>query len=144
MEPHKIDVSENQINLANERGRELQSSYPRAVSARYDRRVGRVVIRLDSKLDIAFSPHDAQGLEKARTDQLEPIEISPSGIGIHFPKLDADIYLPALRESLLGLRNWMAAQIGAVGGRSRSIAKAAAAKSNGRLGGRPRKVAKTA
>jgi len=55
-----------------------------------------VVIRLESKLEIAFSPRDAEGLENAHPDQLEPIEISPSGFGIHFPKLDSDIYLPAL------------------------------------------------
>ncbi len=133
-----MDV-ENQIALANERAQELLSTHPRAVSARYDRRIGRVVIHLNSKLDIAFSPHDAEGLEGARPDQLEPIEISPSGFGIHFPKLDADLYLPALLEGFLGSRKWMAARMGAEGGRSRSEAKSVAAKKNGSLGGRPRK-----
>ena len=33
--------------------------------AHYDRRLGRVVIRLNSGLDVAFSPRDAQGLENA-------------------------------------------------------------------------------
>jgi hypothetical protein len=47
-------------------------------------------------------------LEKATPAQLEPIEISPSGFGIHFPKLDADLYLPALLEGFLGSRKWMA------------------------------------
>ena len=118
---------------------EQQSSHPRAVSARYDRRIGRVVIHLDSRLDIAFSPHDAQGLEDARPEQLEPIEISPSGFGIHFPKLDADLYLPALLEGFLGSKKWTATRMGAVGGRAKSEAKSAAAKRNGILGGRPRK-----
>src|SRR5271156_449062 len=113
-----------------------QSSHPRAVSARYDRRIGRVVIRLNSRLDIAFSPRDAEGLEDARPDQLEPIEISPSGFGIHFPKLDADIYLPALLEGFLGSKKWMAARIGESGGKSRSEAKTSAARRNGALGGR--------
>ena len=53
-----MDV-EGQINLANQRAQERLTSYPRAVSARYDRRIGRVVIHLNTKLDIAFSPHDA-------------------------------------------------------------------------------------
>jgi uncharacterized protein DUF2442 len=130
---------DNQVTLANERARQLQSSHPRAVSAKYDRRIGRVVIHLESRLDIAFSPHDAEGLEDARPDQLEPIEISPSGFGIHFPKLDADLYLPALLEGFLGSRKWMATRMGAAGGRSKSEAKSAAAKKNGSLGGRPRK-----
>jgi hypothetical protein len=70
---------------------------------------------------------------------LERIEISPSGYGIHFPKVDADLYLPALLMGFLGSRNWMAARLGALGGKSRSSAKVAAAKRNGRRGGRPKK-----
>ena len=70
---------------------------------------------------------------------MEQIEISSSGFGIHFPKVDADIYLPALLMGFLGSRNWMAARLGALGGKSRSAPKRAAAKRNGRRGGRPRK-----
>jgi len=127
------------IKTANERARKLQASMPRAVRARYDRRLERVVIELSNKLAVMFAPEDAEGLENATPADLEPIEISPSGFGIHFPKLDADLYLPALLEGFLGSRNWMAARLGAAGGRSRSAAKRKAAKKNGKLGGRPRK-----
>ncbi len=133
--------NENQSEQANRRARELQASHPRALSAQYDRRLGRIVIHLSSRLDVAFSPKDTEGLEDASPAQLEAIEISPSGFGIHFPKLDADIYLPALLEGFLGSKQWMASRLGAVGGRQRSAAKASAAKKNGRLGGRPRKAA---
>jgi hypothetical protein len=131
---------DREVDAANHRGQEFQSSHPRVLSARYDRRSVRVVVRLSSRLDIAFSPRDAQGLEDATPEQLEPIEISPSGFGIYFPKLDADIYLPALLEGFLGSKNWMAARMGATGGKAKSVAKVAAAKKNGRLGGRPRKI----
>ena len=113
---------------------------PSAVAARYDRRTKRVVVRLSSGLEIAFAPGNAQGLEGATPDQLAPIDISPSGLGLHFPKLDADLYLPALLEGFLGSRAWMAARLGAQGGRSLSPAKISAARANGRLGGRPRKA----
>jgi hypothetical protein len=103
-----------------------------------------IVIRLSSRLDVAFSPRDAEGLEGATPAQLEPIEISPSGFGIHFPKLDADLYLPALLEGFLGSKRWMAGLLGATGGRSTSAAKASAARKNGRTGGRPRKAARAA
>ncbi len=79
-----------EFTLANRRARSLQSTVPHAVGAHYDHRAGRVVINLSSRLDVSFSPRDAQGLERARPSQLEEIEISPSGFGIHFPKLDAD------------------------------------------------------
>ena len=84
-----------QVEKANRRGRKLSESHPRAVQARYDRRSGRIVLHLSSRLIVAFSPQDAEGLEGATAAQLEQIEISPSGFGIHFPKLDADLYIPA-------------------------------------------------
>jgi len=132
----------DQFNLANRKARERYSSAPRAVGAYYDKRTARIVIRLNTKLDVAFAPQDAEGLENARPSQLDPIEISPSGFGIYFPKLDADIYVPALLEGFLGSKSWMAQRLGERGGRSRSEAKVSASKQNGRLGGRPRKKTK--
>jgi hypothetical protein len=107
---------------------------------RYERKRDRVVIGLNTGIEVAFRPRDAQGLECAKPDQLDRIEISPSGLGIHFPKLDADIYLPALLEGFLGSKRWIAAEHGKIGGSVSSRAKAAAARRNGKLGGRPRKV----
>lgn len=129
-----------QIERANRNARELERSHPRAVSAHYDRSAKRIVIHLSSRLILAFSPEDAKGLEGARPAQLEQIEISPSGFGIHFPKLDADLYMPALLEGMLGSKRWMASRLGAAGGKSTSKAKTAAARKNGSLGGRPRKA----
>ena len=56
-----------------------------------------------------------------------------------WPKLDADLYLPALIEGALGSKRWMAARLGSRGGQVRSEAKAGASRENGKLGGRPRK-----
>jgi hypothetical protein len=126
---------------ASQRAGELKAFIPKVVSARYDRQRGRIVIKLRPDLELSFPPGDAEGLERAKPSQLAQIEISPSGFGLHFPKLDADIYVPGLLEGLLGSRKWMAARLGQAGGRSRSRAKQAASKTNGRLGGRPKKVA---
>ena len=132
---------DNKVASANRKAQELSASLPKATTAHYDRRLGQVVIRLSSKLDVAFSPKDAEGLENAKPSQLEPIEISPSGFGIHFPKLDADIYIPALLEGFFGSKSWMAKRLGAAGGRRKSAAKVSASKKNGKLGGRPRRAA---
>jgi len=98
------------------------------------------VIELSSKVIVAFSPRDVEGLENAKPSQLSAIEISPSGFGIHFPALDADLYVPGILEGILGSRKWMASRLGQVGGQSRSRAKKVASRINGRLGGRPRKA----
>jgi hypothetical protein len=129
---------------ARRREQEMLDTIPHALSARYDRRIGRVVVRLSSGLDISFSPRDAQGLETATWEQLREIEIDPPGFGLHFPALDADLYIPALLEGFFGSKRWMAGRLGATGGRSRSAAKVSAARKNGRSGGRPRKIATAA
>jgi len=82
-----------------------------------------------------------QGLADAKVQDLADIEISPTGFGLHWPRLDVDLYLPALFEGIFGTRRWMAHLMGKAGGRSTSTAKRKAARVNGKLGGRPRKFA---
>ena len=62
-------------------------------------------------------------------------------LGLHWPRLDADVYVPGLMAGALGSRAWMARELGAQGGRTSTPAKAAAARANGAKGGRPRKRA---
>ena len=106
----------------------------------YDRKTGRIVIQLSSRLIVSFSPGDVEGLEDVRPSQLSEIEISPSGFGIHFPAVDADLYVPGLLNGFLGSKKWMASRLGQIGGQSRSRAKKAASRANGKLGGRPRRA----
>jgi hypothetical protein len=134
-------ASSDEFQAANQRARRLLRKTPAAVDARYDRKNDRVVVSLSSGVDISFSPRAAEGLGNATTSQLSAIEITSSGLGIHFPKLDADLYLPALLEGVLGSRKWMAASMGSVGGKRTSVAKRQASRANGRLGGRPKKAA---
>jgi len=131
-----------EFETANRRALAQQAAFPAVASVRYDRRVARIIIVLASGLELAFSPKQAEGLEHARPIDLADIEITPSGLGIHFPKLDADLYLPALLEGFLGSRRWMAAQMGKKGGTVSTKQKAAAARENGKKGGRPKKVKK--
>jgi hypothetical protein len=128
------------FEAANRRAVTRQATFPAVVAVRYDKRSAHIVIALASGLQIAFAPRDAQGLEQAGAEDLLDARISPSGLGVHFPRLDADLYVPALLEGFLGSQRWMAAQRGRIGGQSQSEAKARAARANGKLGGRPRKT----
>jgi hypothetical protein len=134
-------ITKQEFKEANERMEELRASTPFATEARYDRKSKSVIIKLSNGLGIFFSPEDAQGLEGATAAQLSDVELSASGLGLHFEKLDADLWIPALLEGSFGSRKWMAARLGAQGGKARSQAKRAAARANGALGGRPRKSA---
>lgn len=132
-------ISEREIERTNQRMEEKRSG-PIAVAAYFDRDRGRVVVSLSTGLELSFPPRIAQGLEHATPEELSLIEISPTGLGLHWPKIDADLYVPGLLTETMGSREWMAAQLGAAGGRARSPAKAAAARENGRRGGRPTKA----
>lgn len=83
--------------------------------------------------------HLVEGLAGADPEALSGIEITPAGLGLHWPALIADVYVPALLGGVFGSRRWMASELGAKGGRTTSSAKAAAARANGRKGGRPPK-----
>ena len=132
--------SNDDFEAAEQRAAQRLLSTPVALSARYDRRVGRVVVALNNGIELGFRPQTVQGLEKARVQDLKTITVSPSGLGLHFPALDADVYLPGLMAGWLGSRQWMAKHMGQAGGQATSEAKAHAARRNGQLGGRPRKL----
>mgnify|MGYP001606593279 CR=1 FL=1 len=133
-------ATKDELEMAKRRGEARLRKTPCATNVHYERKSDRVVIGLSTGIEVAFRPRDAQGLERAKPHQLDTIEISPSGLGIHFPKLDADIYLPALLEGFLGSKRWIAAELGKLGGSASTTAKTAAARRNGRLGGRPKKI----
>jgi hypothetical protein len=129
----------DEFEQASRRADERRASEPTAIGARYDRRRNRIVVSLSNGVEMTFPPSVAEGLEHATPADLGAIEISPSGFGLHFPKLDAHLYLPALLQGVFGSKKWIAAQLGAAGGAVRSAAKTAAARANGQRGGRPRR-----
>lgn len=131
-----MEISEQDFQTAVLRGEETRrNGY--AVSAEYDAHQNRLVVGLSSGVIIMVPVHLLEGLAEARAEDLAEIEISPAGLGLHWPRLDADVYVPALMQGVFGTRRWMAAQLGASGGRATSKAKADAARANGRKGGRP-------
>jgi len=136
-----VEISDAAIQQAEQRMRERMEATPHAVAARYDRRVSRVMVSLSNGLELAFPPHLAEGLADAKPADLAAIEITPTGLGLHWPTLDADLYLPALLQGVFGSPRWMAGLLGKSGGLARTVAKAAAARENGRKGSRPRKRA---
>jgi len=135
-----VELTTEQFEAATARGEALMRG-PRAASAHYDAGRNRVIVRLTTGVEIGFAPRDVESLQHASADDLKAVQVEELGLGIHFPTLDADLYVPALLEGTLGSRRWMAALLGAADGRTRTVAEAAAARKNGRRRGRPRKIA---
>ncbi len=131
-------ILERDWNKANQRGMATLEAGPTAIAAYYDATAGKLVIKLSNEVDLHIPPALLEGLENASPKDLGQVDIEGNGLGIHFPSLDADLYVPALAKGVLGTKAWMR-RIGQKGGASRSTAKAEAARQNGRLGGRPRR-----
>jgi hypothetical protein len=128
----------DEFDRANTRAKDRLATTPTVVTARYDPDTDRVIMGLSNHLEVSFPAHEAQGLETATPADLSCIEIHPPGFRLHFPTLDADLYVPALLQGVFGSERWMAARLGARGGKARTTAKAASSRRNGKLGGRPR------
>ena len=130
-------ITEADFEKSREAGRRLLTRGPLAVSAAYASK--RIRVELDNGCYFEFPVDHAQGLKGASVADLKIIEIQASGLGLHWPKIDADLHVPSLIKGVLGTKAWMA-QIGALGGAARSANKASASRQNGRLGGRPKKL----
>lgn len=112
----------------------------RALSAWYDRRAGRIMMELTSGFVFGFPPKAIRALARATPEQLSAVTLSPGGSGLHWEELDADLSVPGLVLSSID-RSDQLSELARVAGRTRSSAKAAAARANGAKGGRPRKAA---
>jgi len=134
-------LSDTDIARANAAGREILETAARAVRARYVAESGLVVLDLTNGCIFGFPAQSVQDLQGASPEDLAVIEIEGKGLSLHWPRLDADLYVPALVAGVFGTRHWMARDMGSRGGSTRSGLKAATSRANGAKGGRPRKVA---
>ncbi len=131
------ELTDSEIHAAIERGRIAQQTEPRADAVRYDKRNSRIVVDLTNGCTFAFPPRVAQRLETATDEDLAAVEILGAGSGLHWETLDVALSIPGLLAGLFSTKAYMAQRAG----RTKSPAKAAAARENGRKGGRPRKQA---
>lgn len=97
-----------QIDEARERATILSLTEPRAKAAYYDRVSSRIVIHLQHGAIFSFPTELGQGLAGANPEDLAEVEVTPSGIGLHWEKLDADLSVPALVNGIYGNKTWMA------------------------------------
>jgi len=119
-----VELTTKQFEAAKARG-EARLRGPRAERAHYDAGRGRVIVRLTTGVEIGFAPQDAENVQSAKRDDLSVIEVDALGLGIHFPRLDADFCVPALLEGTLGSKSWIAARSDAAKSQNKGQAKPA-------------------
>ena len=135
-----MEITEEQVTAA-EVAMETKRAAGHATAARYDAGSERLIVSIHNGVELAIPVRLVEELAGQDPNDLAEIEISPAGLGLHWPRIDADVYVPGLLAGVFGSRKWMAAQLGAQGGRTSTPAKAAAARANGAKGGRPKKQA---
>jgi hypothetical protein len=85
-----VELAKEEFEAAKARG-EARVRGPRAESAHYDAGSNRVIVRLTTGVELGFAPRDVESLQHASAEDLKVIEVEGFGLGIHFPKLDADL-----------------------------------------------------
>src|SRR3990167_1254157 len=115
VKPFLSKLDDQSLDKAAQRGRRLMERGPLATAARYE--AWRIHVELDNGCAFEFPADHAQELAGAKVADLRAIEVQGAGLGLHWPKLDADLYVPTLVKGVLGTKQWMA-KIGAAGGRA--------------------------
>jgi len=132
------DLSQKDYEAATARGLEFERDNPKATAARYDIASGRIVIDFANGSTLMVPARSLQDLTNASDADLSDVTLHHDYY-LRWNALDVDFTVPGLAAGIFGTAKFMEAQ--RLGGRSRSPAKAAAARENGRKGGRPRKAA---
>ena len=122
---------------ASRAGRQAAKTEPRAACAVYDAKAKALQIELTNGAAISVPVKLIPALKGASPSEVRLVEVLGRGGGLHWEALDVDLSVPGLVSSVFAGPEWMA-ELGRVGGRKSSAAKAAAARRNGRKGGRPR------
>jgi hypothetical protein len=118
---------------------EARAQDPSAVvEAQYDASRDTIDLRFRSGGSMAIPRQIVPDLDDVPASALGSISVSPAGDALSWHSLDVDVYVPGLVERAFGTRLFARAT-GQRGGRRRSKAKSAAARTNGAKGGRPRK-----
>ena len=98
---------EAQFRQAQECSKQTTAMEMQAVEAYYDTTNQLIVVHLRSGAVFSFPPSIAQGLSGAAAEELAEVEITPSGLGLHWEKLDADFTVSGLLNGSFGTQAWM-------------------------------------
>jgi Protein of unknown function (DUF2442) len=125
-----------QLPAADEATRLAMETEPLAQRASYNEATGLVDIVFRDECVFSFPPKNVQELRDASVSDLEKVEITPMGDGLHWGTLDIDLSVASLLRLVFGHKAWMH-ELARAAGSVKSERKALAVRENGKKGGRP-------
>jgi len=138
-------VTDTEAAAIVERTAQKDAVEPRAQAASYDAATDKLVVELRNGVELRIPTRFLQGVAGAAPELIAKVQVRPSGHGLHWEELDADLTVPALAAGIFGSQAWMHRLGASEGarqlGRVTSVRKSKAARANGARGGRPRKAA---
>ncbi|MGH7728574.1 MAG: DUF2442 domain-containing protein [Vulcanimicrobiaceae bacterium] len=127
--------------LAGSRTERVRAAYEEKMlsllSVSYDARADAVRLSLSSGARLSIPRRQIPPLAKAAPEQLAGVYAGNGGATISQDDLDVDVSVPGLLDRLFG--RTIRGNLGRRAGRVSTLAKARAARKNGRKGGRPKK-----
>jgi len=124
------------------RGKQTKSAPTAILRARYNAKSGHLLLDLYNGAHVALPVSGINELRGHSAAELKEVEISPARDGLLWRSIDVGISAPGLLTDFFG--SALHAQLGSLGGRRLTAAKARAARKNGTKGGRPRSKAPSA
>lgn len=129
----RIKTAPVQVAAARQRFEDERAQLSTASSVRYAAKADSVVVQMASGLQVVIPRRSIDELAGVPGSVLgKELTVTVGGDAISVPSADVDIAVAGLLRDLLGF------DIQRAGGRARTEAKAAAARTNGAKGGRPR------
>ena len=105
-------------------------------SVSYDARADALRLTLSSGVRLSIPRSQIPPLAQANSKQLASTYVGNGGATISQDELDVDVFIPGLLDRIFG--RTVRAALGRRAGKVSSLAKARAARKNGRKGGRPK------
>ena len=107
----KINISEEEldkeIKLAKKAGKEAYLNEPRAVSVKYNKKTGRVIIDLITGVSFMFPASMAEELVDVSKSDLSDVSVLADGFAIYWKKIDVALSVPDLLKGVFGSKAWM-------------------------------------
>ena len=107
----KINISEEELNkeikLAKKAGKEAYLNEPRAVSVKYNKKTGRVIIDLITGVSFMFPASMAEELVDVSKSDLSDVSVLADGFAIYWEKIDVALSVPDLLKGIFGSKAWM-------------------------------------